>query len=235
MALFFHSHSCNSICKRLNLSPFVLSVSEKAEIINSQQGSNSSSVSNQVVNRKQTMLRGNEVPISPCFDFPDDIQAYFHLKRRISRSVSITESLEENPDNNNETEHVPIQQGQQSPRVRFDSPPSSSEHNSEKNKVSRFRKTGHRARHQTEIFEDYPCSPTDHLMAFRENIRKKSRTANLEEEMKRNIGFDESILGMVSFKNTLGQRLILAHNLWTPPTKSHTQVITPIFLFARST
>ena len=40
-------------------------------------------------------------------------------------------------------------------------------------------------------------SQTDHLKAFQEDVRLKSRPTNLEEEKKRNIDYDESILGMV--------------------------------------
>ena len=84
-----------------------ITVSEKAEITNSQQGSTSNSVSIQGSNSKQTILRGNEVALSPsCLDYAEDLHAYF-LKRPLSirRSRSISESVEEDIFNADVSKH----------------------------------------------------------------------------------------------------------------------------------
>ena len=71
--------------------------SEKAEITISQQGSTSSSVTSSIANGNQTVLRGNEVALSPsCSDYAEGLHAYFQAKPiSFRRSTSISESYEE--------------------------------------------------------------------------------------------------------------------------------------------
>ena len=74
----------------------MFTASEKAEI--SLSTSNSSSVSSQIGNMKQTILRGNEVALRPGLDF--DMQAHLEGKLMsigVKRRWSIAESLEEEP------------------------------------------------------------------------------------------------------------------------------------------
>jgi hypothetical protein len=81
----------------INCHKIVFKESEKAEITISQQGSTSSSVTSSIANGNQTVLRGNEVALSPsCSDYAEGLNAYFQA-RPISfrRSISISESYEE--------------------------------------------------------------------------------------------------------------------------------------------
>ena len=93
MALFFHSHSCNSICKRLGLSSFALSGSEKQEI-HSHSGSATSSIS-------QTVVRGDEVALSaspPADEMSTHLQAFFRQRmssRQSHNSISMSEVCED--------------------------------------------------------------------------------------------------------------------------------------------
>ncbi|XP_029311940.1 eukaryotic elongation factor 2 kinase isoform X3 [Cottoperca gobio] len=52
MALFFHSHLCNKICKSMGLTPFDLSPAEKSQL----------NCTNKLLKSAQTMLRGCEEP-----------------------------------------------------------------------------------------------------------------------------------------------------------------------------
>ena len=93
MALFFHSHTCNAICKTLGLSPFSLFVTEKQQI-QSASSSTNTSVS-------QTILRGHEVALS---DTPSEsemsthLQAFFRHRSLSGRYISLAEdSFSESP------------------------------------------------------------------------------------------------------------------------------------------
>ena len=92
MALFFHSHSCNAICKSLGLEKFDLAPKEKAEI-----KSNSSSITS----TSQTVLRGDEVLCeSPSDkDKADHFGQFFRLRSMSidlnSRSNSNSVSMED--------------------------------------------------------------------------------------------------------------------------------------------
>ena len=74
--------------------------SEKAQINISQQGSTSSSVTKPIANARQTVLRGNEVAVSPsCSDYAEELHAYFQRRPlSLRRSLSISESVEEDED-----------------------------------------------------------------------------------------------------------------------------------------
>ena len=80
----------------INFHTYIYKESEKAEINISQQGSTSSSVTNSIGNANQTVLRGNEVALSPCVDYAEGLHAYFQAKPiSFRRSSSISESYEE--------------------------------------------------------------------------------------------------------------------------------------------
>ena len=81
MALFFHSHSCSSICKGLGLEKFDLAPRETDEIRSSR-----------VASKSQTMLRGHEVVCaSPSeSDRADHFENFF---RNRCNSVALTRSM----------------------------------------------------------------------------------------------------------------------------------------------
>ena len=79
---------------------YYLKESEKAQINISQHGSTSSSITNPIASAKQTVLRGNEVAVSPsCSDYAEELHAYFQRRPlSLRRSLSISESVEEDED-----------------------------------------------------------------------------------------------------------------------------------------
>lgn len=77
MALFFHSHKCNKICKSLGLTPFDLSTKERREL----NQSNSCP--------SQTVVRGHEVICeSPTNDERSDFPEFFRQRARSNSALA---------------------------------------------------------------------------------------------------------------------------------------------------
>ncbi|XP_028287501.1 eukaryotic elongation factor 2 kinase isoform X4 [Parambassis ranga] len=83
MALFFHSHLCNKICKCMGLTPFDLSTGEKVQL----------DCTNKLLKSAQTMLRGCEEPCgSPRVRTMSASRAP-PLLSRLSETSSVDESM----------------------------------------------------------------------------------------------------------------------------------------------
>ncbi|GAA6214465.1 eukaryotic elongation factor 2 kinase [Lates japonicus] len=83
MALFFHSHLCNKICKSMGLTPFDLSPAEKSQL----------DCTNKLLKSAQTVLRGCEEPCgSPRVRTMSASRAPLLLSR-LSETSSVDESM----------------------------------------------------------------------------------------------------------------------------------------------
>ncbi|CAF1021842.1 unnamed protein product [Didymodactylos carnosus] len=85
MALFFHSHECNPICKRLQLTPFDISTSEREKHQKHHQRTNSRSLS------PKTACRGSEEPVNGL----NTLSKFGSFLRRLRSHSSISEDESE--------------------------------------------------------------------------------------------------------------------------------------------
>lgn len=176
MALFFHSHLCNTICKSLGLESFDLAPKEKAEIRSSSSSVRSSS---------QTVLRGQEV----LCETPSDVERadhFEHFFRNRAMSVDFHRSISQ------------TSQDSGGDYVMDDKEVFNDDICDENDEELRPKKSvlivpPRRHRLTTELSE-----PNDNeLKTFQERIRKKSKPANLSAELMIPKNHDDSILGQV--------------------------------------
>lgn len=177
MALFFHSHSCNAICKSLGLQSFDLAPKERESIMNSSSSKKSDS---------QTVLRGQEVLCETPSDVDraDHFEQFFRQRSSsidFGRSMSVTSQGSSNGDcfmvevaEEDQTEDKTDNQDFGLRKVSF-APPA----------MRRRLTTG------------FSETNEDELKSFQERIRKKSKPANLSAEIQTRLVHDDSILGQV--------------------------------------
>ncbi|TRY68486.1 hypothetical protein TCAL_01380 [Tigriopus californicus] len=202
MALFFHSHSCNSICKSLGLTRFDLTRAEKSEL--NHIGAHSGS---------QTILRGHEIMCeSPSPDVKFDFRHIFQ-RNRSNSAVYLDINLANSIKNNNPGVVTRRHRTYSDYSSMEDSPPLSAplllpepideDHCLDSNCDSAMSDASYvfmpassrrRQRQMTECSDDSNTSKD--IINFQEVILKKAKPSNVASELGRNFGHD-SVLGQI--------------------------------------
>lgn len=179
MALFFHSHCCNSICKSLGLTQFDLAPGEKAHIKSS---------SSSIKSTSKTILRGNEMLCETPTeeDRSDHFNQFFRMR---SMSIegkynllarSATRSISNGSDTNGDEVF-----------------PSNSPIIDEDMVVKSESRGDHGLAQRRRLMTEMSDTNESDLLSFQEGLQNKARPSNLQAEMMRSNQHDDSILGQV--------------------------------------
>lgn len=181
MALFFHSHSCNAICRSLGLQNFDLAPKEKAQVNSSSSTARSFS---------QTVSRGDEV----LCETPSDGDRSDHFNKFFRRQSSAADSqmasmTRTTSHNSCGSSDYHMEEGEV-----FEDDKEEDEEVEVVDKEDIAIKAGiQRRRLMTELSDNNE----NELLSFQEILRKKARPSNLSAEVLRYSNHDDSILGQV--------------------------------------